>query len=335
MKRSILGILLGVVLGAGGFFIAAGAIKQPLRIEELWPIVLAVGVVLIVWLIQGTAMAILARPQLDGLPILKTTRVYLASQAVGGITPFAGGEIGYQLLELKRIGVPVDLGGAIITIKSGIYGIILIFGAVTGLLFVSNIPFVGGGREMPFSGDQILLVAAGVFILLWIIAGFVIRRRRSNGEAENRSEGASGWREKLSGFFRDYKHSLSRLWHEDPWAIAICGALMLVFWTLYPLLGVFSLMAAGWSGEQWLPVFFAQYVLFLLIPLAPTPGNSGAAEIAFVALMGAYVPHETLLGGMLIWRILNHFVEIVLGAFLAGGSVWDDVEIARQEIGSD
>jgi hypothetical protein len=39
------------------------------------------------------------------------------------------------------------------------------------------------------------------------------------------------------------------------------------------------------------------------------------------------------LGGVIIWRILNHYSELLVGAFLAGPSLPEDIEIAKQEIG--
>lgn len=350
MRRSILGVLLGLVLSAGGVLIAAHSVKSPPRIVEIWPIGAGIVVTFMVWLVQGTVLAVLsrhdieARPELKrrlwGLPVLKTVRVYLVTQAVGAITPFAGAEVAAQIMELKRLGLPADKGSAVATVKAIANVTSLFIGAVVGLFVVSQVPFVGQIRNKAQNpGISWTLVVVFVAIVVLLTLGiFVVRRwrkRKQEGAEKTEVDSKPGWKERLANFFREYRDDLRLLWRNDPRAVLASFGLMAVFWLLYPLLGVFGLMAAGWSGQHWFAVYTAQYILFMVIPFAPTPGNSGAAEIAFVALMSAYVGHGALLGGVLIWRFLNHYSELVTGALLAGRSVWDDVAIVKQELGSD
>lgn len=329
MKRSLLGVLLGLALGAAGFAFAAYHVDRPLRIVHLWPIPIAAGVTVLAWLIQGAIIALLAWPDLKRVKVLEMTRVYLATQAVGGITPFAGGEIAYQLLALKRHGVDADMGGAIIAIRSAVNGIVLLAAAVAGLLVVRRVPFVGGDSSLPFSATTVLLVGIVVLSLIWVLAAVVVRRRRGSGGG-----GGPGLVDRAVSYLRHLRDSLLLIWRREPWVVGGCLLLAALYWALYPLLGTLALRAAGWDGSGWVSVYAAQYVLFLVIPIAPTPGNGGAAEIAFVALMSHYVPQGALLGGVVLWRVLNHFSELVVGAFIAGSEVHEDIELARREFGS-
>ena len=340
MKRSIISILLGLVLGAIGFFVAARSIKAPPQVVEVWPIVVAIGVMIVVWLIQGTILALLAWPELKNVRVLDMTRVYLATQAAGAVTPFAGGEVAYQILELKRRGLHADLGGAVVTIKSAMNGAVLVTGALIGLLFIPDVPFVGSASNLPYSDIKILLGATVAIAAVGATLAFVVRNRRRSGGKEERSEEKRGWRAEISDlrkktfdFFRHLRESLVWIWRQEPRVVLACFGLMILYWALYPLLGTLALRATGWDGSDWPLVFLSQFVLFLVIPLAPTPGNSGAAEVAFVALMSDYVPHGALLGGMLIWRILNHYSELVVGAFIAGRHIQEDVKTAKHEVG--
>ena len=137
----------------------------------------------------------------------------------------------------------------------------------------------------------------------------------------------------MSEYVNHVLDSMGWIWRQEPRVIVGCLGLMILYWALYSLLGTMALRAAGWDGNGWPVVYFAQYVLFIVIPLSPTPGGSGGAEVAFSALMSAYVPGSALLGGVIIWRILNHYSELLVGAFLAGPSLPEDIEIAKQEIG--
>ncbi|ABG03360.1 conserved hypothetical protein [Rubrobacter xylanophilus DSM 9941] len=330
MRRSLLGVLLGLALGAVGFAFAAYHVDRPLRIAHLWPVPLAAAVTLLCWLIQGSIIALLAWPELRRVRVLQMTRVYLATQAVGGITPFAGGEIAYQLLALKRHGLGADVGGAVIALRSALNGVVLLAAAVAGLLVVRRVPFVGGGSSLPFSATTVLLVGVVALSAAWLLLVFLIRRRRGR-EGGGGGPGLVG---RAASYLRHLRDSLLLIWRREPRVIAGCLLLAALYWLLYPLLGTLSLRAAGWDGSGWLAVFAAQYVLFLVIPIAPTPGNGGAAEIAFVALMSNYVPQGALLGGVVLWRVLNHFSELVVGAFIAGSEVHEDIELARREFGS-
>jgi uncharacterized membrane protein YbhN (UPF0104 family) len=344
MKRAILSILLGLGLSAVGIFIAASQVNEPPKVVELWPIALGVVAMLACWATQGAIIALLSRPRLEDAKPLDMTRVYLATQAAGAITPFAGGEIAYQLLELDRRGLPSEDAGAVITIRSVLNGAVLVPGAVVGFFVVPRIPFVGQ-TNLPLPSHQVLLWTAIAIVAVGFLVMAVMARRRSRrsrGETEEKPRWLRKTLAKISEYVRrgiDYgrhvRDSLLWIWREARGAIfASCG-LMVLYWALYPLLGTLALRATGWDGTGWIHVFLAQYVLFIIIPLAPTPGNSGAAELAFVALMSAYVPHGSLLGGVIIWRILNHYSEQVIGGFIAGRHLPEDIQVAKREFGSE
>lgn len=343
MKSSILGVALGLALSLMGFFLAARYIKEPPEIVTIWPVALAVLVMVAVWFIQGAIIALLAKPRLGEVRLREMTRVYLATQAAGAVTPFAGGEIAYQLLELDRRGLSADMGGAVIAIRSILNGATLAVGTAIGLLFVPYIPFVGSSSSLPFSAYKAFLVVAIVLILVGGLVAAVVARRRQSQNEDSRERGRrerlldwlSGLRGRISDYLRHLRSSLLWIWRQEPRVVFACVGLMMLYWILYPLLGTLALRASGWSGVGWVHVYLAQYVLFFVIPLAPTPGNSGAAELAFVALMGDYVPHTALLGGVLIWRALNHYSELVIGAFIAGRNLPEDVKVAKREFESD
>ena len=341
IKRSVLSVLLGLVLGFVGFFVAARSLKSTPQVVEIWPIAAAIAAMVLVWFIQGTVMALLARPRLESTKVLGMTRIYLQSQAAAAGTPFAGGELAYQLLELGRLGLPADLGGAVLTIKSVFNGAVLVIGAAVGVLFIRRVPFVGSSSGLPASNIKVLLGAIVTIAAAFTLVALVVRKRRRTLQSqEERPEERRTWqvnisvlREKMLDFLRHLRDSVVWIWRQEPRVVFACLGLTVLYWALYPLLGTLALRAAGWNGDDWSLVFLAQFVLFLVIPFAPTPGNSGAAEIAFVALMSDYVPDDALLGGMVIWRILNHYSELVLGAILAGRYIQEDIEFARQEFG--
>lgn len=344
--RSILSVLFGLALGAVGFFLAAGEIKSPPRIVEIWPIVVGVVATIAVWFVQGLIIALLSRPKLESTKTLSMTRLYLASQAAAAITPFTGGELAYQLAEFKRLGLEGDEAGAVVTIRAVLNGAVLVAAALVGLIFVPRVPFIGELFGLGDLGSKILTAALiGAVMLGGVIAFSIVihERRKSGGEEESSEEGSEERGRvakvfsRITGKIHEYVDhvldSMGWLWRQEPRVIIGCLGLMVVYWALYPLLGTMALRAAGWPGDGWLVVYFAQFVLFIVIPLSPTPGGSGGAEEAFAALMSAYVPSSALLGRVIIWRILNHYSGSLIGAFLAGPSLPEDIGIAKQEVG--
>ncbi len=84
-------------------------------------------------------------------------------------------------------------------------------------------------------------------------------------------------------------------------------------------------MATGWSGD-WLPVVMAQLLLVsFVLPFAPTPGGSGARELGLAALLSGYVPEGKLLGGLIIYTALSHWLPLIAGAFFCGRQLWQEM----------
>ena len=338
MKRAILSVGFGLVLGAIGFVIALTQIDQPPKIVEIWPILLAVLATFLAWFLQGSIIALLSLPGLKKFQPFAMTRIYLATQAAGAITPFAGGEIAYQLLELDRQGLSAEDAGAVITIRSIMNGVVLILGTAVAVFFVHKVPFLGRIRITRQEVVWAVAIVAAVAVIALLVTALYRRRKR---KAEEASKDKPRWLAKaseyvgrLKNYFRHLKESLLQIWHQEPKVVIGCFGLMVIYWLVYPFLGTLALRASGWDGTGWIHIYLAQFVLFLVIPLAPTPGNSGAAELAFVALMGAYVPHGALLGGVIIWRVLNHYSELLIGSFIAGGDLPENIKVAKEEFGS-
>ena len=121
------------------------------------------------------------------------------------------------------------------------------------------------------------------------------------------------------GFLKDMRSSFVLLWRREYRQLMVYSALiMLLYWAVRLSFGVLALMAAGYTGG-WVPVVVAQLLLItFVLPLAPTPGGSGAAELGFAALLSAYAPQAILFSGVLIYAGLTHYLPTVVGALFSG-----------------
>ena len=307
MRRALVGGLAGLALSAVSLLIVwvwRGLDAGWPQSIVAWPLVAAVFLAPVAWLSQGAAMWVLVRPQAPGAGLWRMVRLYLAAGFIGAVTPFGGAEIPYHLYVLRKLGLPTGVGTAVVGTKAALNVTVLITGAAGCLLFSSGLPVTGW--RLPVTAGLILL---GV----WAVIAYLIKP--ANPRENPQRGGLRGWLDRFSG---DLREGFGLLWRREPRAVLACGALQAGYWGVMVCLGPLALMAAGWSGESWAPVLASMLVLHAVLPFAPTPGGSGAAELGFATLMSPYVPGSALLGGVLLWRILSYYLPMVVGAFFLG-----------------
>jgi uncharacterized protein (TIRG00374 family) len=246
-------------------------------------------------------------------------RVYMVGGFIWGISPIKGAEVPFEVYLLKRFGLSVGEGSTVVIMRVLLDIVILAPAALGGLVLTSNLPNVDPPTLLLIGSTIAGLIAAIIFLMR--------KRGRWNLRRREPSPGGSGWRArgqaKIFCFFGDMQRSLALFWRRGDRATLIYGGILtVVYWAFRLSLGPLALMAAGWSGD-WIPVIVAQLLLFsLVLPLAPTPGGSGAREFGFAALMTAYVPGEQLLSGTIVYTGLAHYLPVIVGAFFAGRQLW-------------
>ncbi len=317
IKQTAIGLGAGVLFSAIGLFIVSRELKgESIQVSEPGPLIAAVCLAILTWLIQGAMFSTLIKPLAGRAEFFRMVRLYLGSHSVGDITPFMGGEIPYEVWGLNRAGLTPSMGGAILAVKAILNFTVLVAGTVVGFVLY------GGEFSIKDSGKILLGIAAGV-ALVWALVAFLIERRSSGSSSRDSDppRGQSGrwgaWRQKASSFYVELRSGFSEVWRKEPRAIFVCAALHLLYWSAYTAIGALALMASGWSGNPF-EAMAALLVVYLLLPLSPTPGGSGAAELGFAALIGSQSTHGSLLGGIVIWRILSYYLPLLVGAFFVG-----------------
>lgn len=307
MRRALVGGLAGVALSAVSVLIVWRRLDGGWPREiEVWPLVAALLAAPAAWLLQGAAMWVLVRPQAPGAGLWRMVRLYLAAGFIGAVTPFGGAEIPYHLYVLRKLGLTAGMGTAVIGTKAALNITVLIAGAA-GCLVFSSVPSV-----LPETGWRVPVTAGLVLLLVWAAVAYLLKPART------RDTGRGGLRGWIDRFSKDLREGFGVLWRREPRAVLACGVLQVGYWAVMISIGPLALMAAGWSGESWTPVLASMLVLYAVLPFAPTPGGSGAAELGFAALMSFYVSNSALLGGVLLWRILSYNLPMVIGAFFLG-----------------
>ena len=323
-----IGALLGLLLPTLVIILIAARAEEMPRVVNVWPLLAALGTSVVTWWLQGLSYALLARPQLKGLRVGAMFRIDMAGLFVALISPIRGAELPYKVYLLKRLGLSAGEGGNVVITRVLLDAFVLIPAALCGLVLASRFP------DTPT--PNFLSAGLATTVVLAAIAFLVCRRVRRSAENRKPCSGKPGWRArgraKFSDFLRDMHTSFASYWRRGHrMTLVYAVSLTVVYWALRLCAGPLALMAVGWSGN-WIPVVVAQLLLAsFVLPLAPTPGGSGARELGLVVLLSAYVPEGQLLSGLIVYTGLTHWLPVAVAAFFAGHQLWP--EIARHGSG--
>jgi uncharacterized protein (TIRG00374 family) len=245
-------------------------------------------------------------------------RVEMAGLFVALISPVRGTELPYKVHLLKRLRLSAEEGTNVVATRVLLDGVVLTPAALIGLMLRYGSPAVQGLH---------LLIAATVFAATLAAVIYIVRR---GSVSPTQRPGGSGWQATrwawIFTFFANVHRSFAayrRRGHRRILVYAV--ALATTYWALRLCAGPLALMAVGWSGD-WIPVVAAQLLLVsFVLPLAPTPGGSGARELGLVALLAGYVPEGQLLSGLAVYTGLTHWLPLIASAFFAGHELWRGV----------
>ena len=322
----VLGTALGIILTVGAIVLVVSQTDHMPRVEKVWPLALAVGASLLAWVLMGVVSALLAFPNLKTLRVRDMVYIYLAGAFVGGLSPIRGLEIPYEVYLLKKLGLSAGEGSTVIITRGLLNITVIILATVGALIFSPKLPSIGSWK----------LLAAGLGIAVaWATITALIRRfrRRAGGGHEHRHY--RGWREKVRErvvtFFGDMRKSFTLLWRaENRTVLVFSGLIMLFYWGVRLSFGPLALMAGGYSGNL-IPIVVAQLLLIsFVLPVAPTPGGSGAAELGFAALISSHVSGNFLSSGVIIYTGLTHYLPVIVGAFFVGLYLWREAAEHRR-----
>jgi glycosyltransferase 2 family protein len=311
------GALLGILLTVSAILFIIMRTEETPRVVSVWPLLAALGASVATWWLQGLIVAVLARPWLERLRVLDTFRVYMAGTFVAGISPIRGAEIPCEVYLLKRLGLSTGEGSTVVGTRVMLDVAVLTPAALCGLALTAGLPEVRN-IELPLVG----LAIAGTAAVVFLARG----RSRVSGLRRDEPDRLTRAREKVYGFFGDVRRGIDSYWRRgDRTTVAYAAALTIVYWAFRLSCGPLALMAVGWSGD-WIPVILAQLLLAsLILPLAPTPGGSGARELGLAALLSAHVPEGQLLSGIVVYTGLTYYLPVVVGASFAGRQLWREV----------
>ncbi len=109
----------------------------------------------------------------------------------------------------------------------------------------------------------------------------------------------------------EFKQQPARFW-------AKIGLATVASWTSRYLVISFIFQAFVSIGfTQHILLLCKQFVLWMFMRIAPTPGGSGVAEWAFGELLGTFSASVVIVGSLaILWRIIGYFPYLIIGSIL-------------------
>lgn len=247
-----------------------------------------------------------------------------AGQFYSAITPSASGGQPMQVLWMHRMGVPVSVGTAGVSVK--------FIGFQTSFLALGALMWIIERRE----------VAAQLTGLRWLVAlGFVINSvliaavlltvpnsRAMDGLlrglvaigrklriVRNPEKAMEGFRNTV----KEYRDSLVLLLKRPADAAAVFG-LSLLQVLIYMMVPVCLYRAFGLSDADSALILTVQLLLFIAAAFIPLPGAAGAQESGFCVFFRGIFPEGNLIAAMLCWRFFSYYLLLIAGLLMMSWS---------------
>lgn len=125
-----------------------------------------------------------------------------------------------------------------------------------------------------------------------------------------RRPGFKSMQERMTRGMGDFSESLRTLLKAPKWQLGLIVLLTLVFWFSGVFVASWILRGLGFPQYFW-KARLGQVVVSCVLPLAPVPGESGVAEMAFAGVFSIFIAKNTLALVTMAWRLFMLYVPMV------------------------
>ena len=257
------------------------------------------------------------------VPFLHTFNLVCSNQFIASVTPSQVGGEPVRIYELNKAGVPVAEATAVVLMERVFDAVILIAGAVIGVLLLNlgleGIVFPEAYLIISYVAIGVFAAALVLFILLarapslgkrvvQAVVGFFMRKFLKKWSEEKRETSMASLLEQVGRFYVALDCFMTK---------SKKGIFFGVFWTALFWVNEFVLVSVILLGLGLEPHFLLTFVLMILvtvilmIPL--TPGGAGVAEVSLGGFFSFIVPTSLLGIFVLIWRLIIYYFNLLTG----------------------
>ncbi len=272
---------------------------------------LALGLVMLDWVIAGTRIMIFARKVHSSIGFGASWRSCMVHVFLAGVTPSQTGGAAAQVYVLYAEGMRVIDSTVVLFVGGFITTVIVLMSGATYLLFKPELlaPQLRTLAPVSFGVYVIILVAIILtlvypngfkHVLRWLLSR--IPKVRDTRAVEKVEHTIDNYHELMAGFFLRGK------------LIFAAGLLLtaLIYVNKF-LIGWVVLRGLGLSADVG-QVLYLQIIPLLIFYFSPTPGSSGLAEVSTMAAMAPVLPQSYQAAYVILWRFFTLIINMIIGS---------------------
>ena len=237
------------------------------------------------------------------------------------VTPMATGGQPFQMLYLKKNSVKTEAATAIPLVKYFLWQIAWII--ICSCLLIFNVKYyIGGGNVVQIFAWVSLVLNFGLLSLVVMLSiskkvgpRIVISILKLVNKMHLIKDYKKSFK-KVFKFVREYQKSFKLLikhFGQVVYHVILNGITII----LNSSLAYFVYLAFNINGGfSYVEILTNVIICELAVGLVPLPGAAGAAEISFAAVFAKYFTSQTLVWGMLFWRIFTYFAYLIQGVVI-------------------
>ena len=237
------------------------------------------------------------------------------------VTPMSTGGQPFQMLYLKNNSVKTEVATAIPLVKYFLWQIAWLI--ICSCLLIFNVKYyIGNGNVVQIFAWVSLVLNFGLLSLVVMLSvskkvgpSIVIGILKLLNKMHLIKDYKKTFK-KVFKFVREYQKSFKLLikhFGQVVYHVILNGITII----LNSSLAYFVYLAFNIDGGfSFVEILTNVIICELAVGLVPLPGAAGAAEISFAAVFAKYFTSQTLVWGMLFWRIFTYFGYIIQGVII-------------------
>lgn len=314
-----LSILTVVALAAGYQAQGGAALGAELRRLDLRFLVLAIALHILAHLAWALRQWVLARGMRWRLGFIQSWKIITAGVFGAAVTPARVGGDGLRLAMLQH-NSPSPGQPAQIILSDRTLDLLYFVGV--GIAAALAVPVLFGEQaawvqSLAFTGVVVLALALLLIVLLVSSRGLVRLALRPGAMfvrwvAPKRGQAIVARGDRLLDDIRD---GLLALLREKPFWLVLGAVLTAATW-MFEFAILYVLLLGFGHSVSFVPVILAALLLNIIMTLPLTPGGSGIAEIAALALYSAIAPGVSPVF-VLVWRAVTYYYDLAVGGVVA------------------
>lgn len=284
----------------------------------LW-IFLALAAYFIYFFIETICLYKLVQQYKENYSFKECLKLSIMSRFFNAVTPFSSGGQPLQVYELKKDGISVIHGTAIMTESFILFQSAVVIWAIIAITFnsitkvVITDGFIGTLATIGFVINIALLIAV---LLMCMSKNFnrkvislIIKLLAKLKIVKDKKVTIEKWDERCNEYYLSFRGLLKNKKLAIYLIILEIIALLLYFMTAYFSFKALNIdMAVSLTSSIIISAF-----IFFVGTFIPIPGGSGGVEYAFITLFAYYFDKSYVLSALIIWRLVYYYLPMVVG----------------------